>query len=100
MTNESTKPINIIIRKLSKTNCRPCAALSYALVDIADELEKQSAVVTDHNIELEYDLVRKYEITSVPVLVFERNGVEITRLTGMANTAEILDAVEYAKDSR
>lgn len=100
MTNEITKPTEIIIRKLSKPGCRPCAVLGYMLESIADQLAKANAVVSEHDIVLEHDLIRRYEITSVPVLVFERNGVEITRLNGMVSAEEVMDAVDYAKESR
>lgn len=100
MTNEIKNPINIIIRKLSKANCRPCAALSYALNDIEAKLTEANAAVSEHDIDVEFGLIRKYGITSVPVLIFERNGAEITRLNGMVSPEEILDAVEHAKAAR
>ena len=95
-----TKPIEITIRKLSKQNCRPCAVLSYAMADISGQLTQANAVVTEHDIEAELELIDKYGITGVPALIFERNGVEVARLNGMVSAAEILDAVEYAKVSR
>lgn len=100
MTQANTKPIAITIRKLSKPNCRPCAVLSYAMADISAKLTQANAVVSEHDIEVETELIERYGITGVPVLIFERNGAEIARLTGMVSTAEILDAVEYAKVSR
>ncbi len=99
MSNE-LKPTAIIIRKLSRVGCRPCAALTYALNDIADQLMAVNAQVSEHDIDVEFGLIRKYGITSVPVMIFERNGAEITRLNGLVSTAEILDAVEYAKVAR
>lgn len=99
MSNE-LKPTAIIIRKLSRVNCRPCAVLTYALNDIADQLTAVNAQVSEHDIDVEFGLIRKYGITSVPTLIFERNGAEITRLNGLVSTAEILDAVEYAKVAR
>lgn len=100
MTNEITKPIAIIIRKLSRKNCRPCTALTYALDAIADDLTKANAVVSEHDVEVENGLIRKYGITSVPVLIYERNGTEMARHIGMVSAAEILDAVEHAKEAR
>lgn len=95
--NEQSAPITIIIRKLSKPNCRPCAVLSYAMADIADQLTAANAVVSEHDIEVEHGLIDKYGITGVPVLIFERNGIEVARLNGMVSATEVLDAVEYAK---
>ena len=95
-----TKPIEITIRKLGKPGCRPCAILSYGIASITDKLTEEHAVVIEHDIVAEPELIAKYGITGVPVLVFERNGVEITRLNGLVSADEIVDAVEYAKVSR
>lgn len=89
--------INVIIRKLSKPGCRPCQALTYALDSIREELAEHNATVSEHNVDVEVGLIRKYGITSVPVLIMERNGAEITRLNGMVSAQEVIDAVEHAK---
>lgn len=96
----TTKPIAIIIRKLSRVGCRPCAVVTYALNEMTDQLSQVNAHVSEHDIDVEFGLIRKYGITSVPVLIFERNGAEITRLNGLVSAAEVLDAVQFAKDSR
>lgn len=95
-----TKPTAIIIRKLSRVNCRPCAVLTYALNEMSEQLAQANAHVSEHDIDVEFGLIRKYGITSVPVLIFERNGAEITRINGLASAEEIIDAVEYAKVAR
>ena len=100
MSNDSPKPIAIIIRKLSRVNCRPCAVLGYALNEMTDQLTAANAVVSEHDIDVEFGLIRKYGITSVPCLIFERNGAEITRLNGLVSAAEVMDAVQFAKESR
>lgn len=89
--------MSIIIRKLSRPNCRPCAILGNYLEDIAPQLAESGAVVTEHNVMVERALLEKYEIQSVPVLIFERNGVEVARLSGLVAPQEILDTLEYAK---
>lgn len=95
-----TNSIPITIHKFSKKNCRPCAALSYALKSIDDKLTKADAVVVEHDIEFDEELIQKYAITGVPLMVFERNGQEITRLNGLVSADEIVDAVDYAKEAR
>lgn len=97
---QSTNPIEIIIRKLSKANCRPCATLSYGIASITDKLTEEHATVIEHDIVAEPELIDKYGITGVPVLIFERNGQEITRLNGLVSADEIVDAVDYAKVTR
>lgn len=92
-----TKPIAIIIRNITRFDSRKCDALNYTLAEMESQLTKVNAGVSEHDIDVEFGLVRKYGITSVPTLIFERNGAEITRITGLATTEEILDAVDYAK---
>lgn len=96
----NAKPIEIVIRKLSKPNCRPCAILAYGIASITDKLTEINATVIEHDIVAEPSLVDKYGITGVPTLIFERNGEEITRLNGLVSADEIVDAVDYAKEAR
>jgi len=90
----------IKIRKLSKPNCRPCQVLGYALAEEMTELEALGATVIEHDITQETELVDKYKITSVPVLIFERNGIEMARINGICNITEVFDAVKQARESR
>jgi thioredoxin 1 len=92
--------MTLIIRKLSKQNCRPCAAISNYLTEIAPQIEELGATVSEHDVMTERALLEKYEITGVPVLIFERNGVEVARITGLAGPDEILDVLKHAKEVR
>lgn len=98
-------PIEITIRKLSKPNCRPCAILAYGIASITDKLTEEHATVIEHDIVAEPEILAKYDtkknpISEPPVLIFERNGQEITRLNGLVSADEIVDAVDYAKVTR
>lgn len=97
---QSTNPIEIVIRKLGRPGCRPCAILAYGIASITDKLTEEHATVIEHDIVAEPELIDKYGITGVPVLIFERNGQEITRLNGLVSADEIVDAVDYAKVTR
>ena len=90
----------IIIRKLSKPGCTPCAAISNYIGLISEELTKADATVTEHDITVQTALIDKYAISGVPVLVYERNGLEVARLNGLVSPQEILDAVQFAKEVR
>ncbi|MCY9546814.1 thioredoxin family protein [Lysinibacillus xylanilyticus] len=90
----------IEIRKLSKPNCRSCQVLGYALAEEMTELEALGATVVEHDITQEPELVDKYKITSIPVLIFERNSIEMARINGICNITEVFDAVKQARESR
>ena len=88
----------ITIKKLSRPGCRPCAALANYLMEI--DIASQDATLENIDITERPEVVDQYGLTSVPVLVFERNGVEINRLVGLRPVDEIIDAIQYAKDAR
>ncbi|AYA77375.1 hypothetical protein DOE78_19030 [Bacillus sp. Y1] len=88
--------INII--KVSKANCRPCAVLANYLSEI--NFEAHNATLSEINIADDPSVIEKYGLTSVPVLVYERNGVEVHRINGLASVEEIVEAIEFAKRAK
>jgi thioredoxin 1 len=88
----------IEIIKFSKNNCRPCAVLSNYLSEI--NFEQHNATLSEINIADDPSVIEKYGLTSVPVLVYERNGVEVHRLNGLSNVEEIVEAIEFAKRAK
>ncbi|WP_298833807.1 thioredoxin family protein [uncultured Planococcus sp.] len=88
----------LTLRKISKPNCRPCAVLTNYLESIAVDLLALDVNVAEHDIADDPALVERYNLSSVPVLVLERNGYEVGRLNGLVSTTEILDAVKAAKE--
>lgn len=90
----------IELLKFTKTNCRPCVAVSHYLSEIASELTSQGVTITEYNIANVPDLIEKYNLQAAPTLIFTRNGVEITRIVGMTDQETILDAVQMAREQR
>ncbi|MFZ7945702.1 thioredoxin family protein [Neobacillus sp. 19] len=85
----------ITIKKFSKPGCTPCAALANYIGDI--DLFSAGATLENIDITERPEVIDQYGLTSVPVLIFERNGLEVHRLVGLRPTEEIIDAIEYAK---
>jgi thioredoxin 1 len=85
----------ITVKKFSKPNCRPCAALANYLGQI--DLFNAGATLINVDITEQPEVIDQYGLTSVPVLVMERNGVEVGRIVGLVGTEEIIEAIEFAK---
>jgi len=85
----------ITIKKFSRPGCRPCKCLTNYLSDF--DFLKARATPENIDIEERPEVIDQYGLTGVPVLVFERSGVEVHRLNGLRPTEEIIDAIEYAK---
>jgi thioredoxin 1 len=88
----------ITIKKFSRNDCRPCKALANYLGDM--DLFGLGATLENIDIEEHPEVVEQYGLSSVPVLVMERSGVEVNRLIGLRPTEEIIDAIEHAKVAR
>jgi thioredoxin 1 len=85
----------ITVKKFSKANCRPCQALANYIGDI--DLFNVGATLINVDITEHPEVIDQYGLTSVPVLVMERNGVEVGRIVGLVGTDEIIEAIEFAK---
>lgn len=85
----------ITINKFSRPGCTPCAAIANYIGVI--DLYALGATLVNIDIEEHPEAIEQYGLTSVPVLVMERSGVEVTRLIGLRPPEEIIDAIEFAK---
>lgn len=88
----------ITIKKFSKPGCMPCRAIAHYLRQI--DLNEADAVLENIDITERPEVIEQYGLSSVPVLVLERNGIEVTRLIGLRPPEEILDAIQFAKEVR
>lgn len=87
--------MRIVIKKFGKADCRPCKILANYLTEI--NFEELDTELVEVDINENPEVVERYKLSSVPVLVFERNGMEIARLNGLIPPDEVKDVIEYAK---
>jgi thioredoxin 1 len=85
----------VTMKKFSRPGCRPCVALANYIGEI--DLFNAGATLVNIDISEQPEVIDQYGLTSVPVLVFERNGVEVGRIVGLVGTEEIIEAIEFAK---
>ncbi len=68
-------------------SCIPCKRMSPVLAEI--EEANPSVKLVKLNINFSVETAAKYEVTSVPTLVFFKNGEEIRRISGAVKKAQI-----------
>jgi thioredoxin 1 len=68
--------------------CGPCLKLGPTIEELAEEYEGR-AVVGKLNVDEASDIARQYNISSIPALLFFRNGKEVDRIEGIQPKAEI-----------
>jgi thioredoxin 1 len=89
----------ITIKKFEKPGCRPCAVLDvylneYDFDSLGVKLEKVDVTtLTDEEREA-------LKISSVPTLIFYRNGHEMARSVGLSAIEEFEDCLLQAKEGR
>jgi thioredoxin 1 len=85
----------IEILKFSRPECTPCKALNNYFTDI--DLPALNATLTSIDIADYPEAIDRYNLGSVPTLIFKRNGAEVHRLVGLRPVDELIDAIEHAK---
>ncbi|MDE6801613.1 MAG: thioredoxin [Muribaculaceae bacterium] len=76
------------------TWCGPCMRMAPTIDELASEYDGQ-VVIGKYNVEEESDLSTNYRITSLPTILFFKDGKKTDiRLTGSQTKATINDAIQ------
>lgn len=88
MQNKNNK---LKIIKFYTTTCRPCSAL----VPIIEEISKETSIeIISINALTEIDITAKYNIKSVPTLIFLKDDIEVDRKTGLISKENLKELIE------
>ncbi len=85
--------MNIEVLKFSASWCGPCRMLTQRLEGVEG--------ITNIDIDKDQETARKYNIRSVPALVFLKDGVEVHRQVGVIEVDrynQILDEIKFSKE--
>ena len=69
--------------------CAPCHAMSTILEEIQPQFKDQIQIEDVDTNTAEHDLLVKYKIRNIPVLVIEKDGVEIWRHVGTISKEDL-----------
>ena len=73
--------------------CGPCRMLGPVVDEIAS-LKAGAAKVCKVNVDEEADLAAKFRVTSIPLLVFIKNGQVVTQKVGVQSKNAIIEQLE------
>lgn len=77
--------------------CGPCRTLSPIIKDLMDEYgdgEKSGVLVEKINVDEHRELAEKYSVRSIPVIIFERDGEVLEKVTGMQSKEFLVSKIE------
>lgn len=83
----------IVIADFYSDSCVPCKRLSPVLSQIEEEYGDKLKLVKI-NINFDAELAEKFDVMSVPTLVFFKNGEEASRLGGAVKKSEIVSEID------
>ena len=84
--------MEIEVLKFSATWCGPCKVLATTLKDAAE--------IKSIDVEQDQETARKYNIRSVPTLVFLRDGKEVHRVSGSMPLEKYKDILTEINDAK
>ena len=94
--NEVTKSEKLVIVDFFATWCVPCQMMSEVLRDTEKEYEDVIEVFKV-DIDENQETAIRYDVTSVPTLVFFKDGEEVERKIGYIEKEELVSIIEDLK---
>lgn len=85
--------MTLVIRKIRSTPCGGCDILHGIMFEIAGKIASLGATVVPHDISTEPEIQTQYDVMSVPVLVYEKDGVEVYRSVGVQPPEKIIEKI-------
>ena len=90
---------NLVLADFFADWCEPCKWLDLILESIEIELPKGSNIIKS-DVEKQLELVSKFEIKSVPVLIIFKNGKEVWRMNGfLMKDGLLLKLEEFSRET-
>lgn len=86
--------MTIVVRKISKPACAPCALLANVLKTNAGMLEEHGATLIEQDIGDNPEIIEQYGIQSAPTVIFEKDGEEVARLSGANAISQVFSTLE------
>lgn len=92
--NEVIKKEGLVVVDFFATWCGPCVMLAPILEEISKETDVSIIKI---NVDENNSLSNKYQISSIPTIIYFKNGQIVAKDVGLKNKQEILNKIEELK---
>ena len=84
----------LTVKKFSATWCGPCRALAPVMNEIKGQFD--NVKFEEYDVDNSPEEAQQYSITSIPVVVIEKDGVVIERFQGLSSKMAYTNAINEA----
>jgi thioredoxin 1 len=84
----------VTVKKFSAVWCGPCRALAPVMTEIKGQFS--NVKFEDYDVDDYMEETQKYNITSVPTIIIEKNGEVVERFTGLSSKIAYVNAINEA----
>jgi len=84
----------VTVKKFSAVWCGPCRALAPVMNEIKGQFS--NVKFEDYDVDEFNEEVTKYNVTSVPTIIIEKNGEVVERFTGLSSKMAYVNAINEA----
>jgi thioredoxin 1 len=84
----------VTVKKFSAVWCGPCRALAPVMTEIKGQFS--NVKFEDYDVDDYNEEVTKYNVTSVPTIIIEKNGEIVERFTGLSSKLAYVNAINEA----
>ena len=85
----------VTVKKFGAAWCGPCRALAPVLEGLKKEFEGKATFI-EYDVDNSPEETQQYKITSIPVVVVEKDGVVIERFQGLSSKLAYTNAINEA----
>jgi thioredoxin 1 len=84
--------MSVVVKKFGAEWCGPCRALKPVLESIVKEFEGKITYM-EYDVDNSPEETQQYNITSIPVVIIEKDGQLIERFTGLSSKIAYTNAI-------
>jgi len=84
----------VTVKKFSAVWCGPCRALAPVMTEIKAQFS--NVKFEDYDVDDYMEETQKYNVTSVPTIIIEKNGEIVERFTGLSSKIAYVNAINEA----
>jgi thioredoxin 1 len=87
--------MSVVVKKFGAVWCGPCRALQPVLEGLKTEFAGKVTIV-EYDVDNSPEEAQKYSVTSIPLVVIEKNGVVVERFQGLSSKMAYVNAINEA----